>query len=144
MGMPDAVDGAGTVTFARPAPAGAHVRFQAYYDGVQVSFDQGASWRTVNNQTGEYIWGHALNVWLPVPAGATQMLVRGGYARDFYLMAATGSSGPTGAATATPMPPTPPTGILPTPVAIKGVPCTVAINGVSVSGTCSGIFSPSK
>jgi hypothetical protein len=79
------------------------------------------------------------------------MLVRGHngvgggwYARDFYLMADTGSSAPAGAPTSTPMPPMPPTGTLPTPVAIQGVPCTVTIKGVATSGTCTGTFTPAK
>jgi hypothetical protein len=42
----------------------------------------------VNNQNGAFE-GHASNAWLPVPPGATSMLLRGTsqwYARDFYVM----------------------------------------------------------
>jgi hypothetical protein len=93
MGMPEAVgDGQGNrVTFA-PAPAGAHIRFQSftndYQPSTEASFDNGATWGRVNNQNGAFE-GHASNAWLPVPPGATSMLLRGTsqwYARDFYVM----------------------------------------------------------
>jgi hypothetical protein len=162
MGMPMAINGApGTVTFGQPAPAGARVRFQAFFDDVQVSFDNGATWQNVNNVTGGYVWGHALNVWLPVPTGAQSMRVRGGngvgsgwYARDFYLMAQSGGvtppPTPTIMPTATSVPPTPtvvpptPTSIpsTPTPIPLNNTPCTVTLPAGTLTGHCSGTFTP--
>jgi endoglucanase len=47
----------------------------------------------------------------------------------------------TGAPTPTPTPtPTPSPSPSPTPISINGVPCTVTINGVQMSGTCTGTF----
>jgi hypothetical protein len=159
MAMPEAVGDYSwlgqRVTF--PAtPSGAFLRFQGFnaaYDsfagGYQISFDNGATWaHWALRPSGDNSLG---NVWQPVPAGATSAMLRGPggwYARDFYVMSLTSgaASVPTATPTAQPsptsVPPTATATAAPTPVAINAVPCTVTLNGVAQTGTCSGTFTP--
>jgi hypothetical protein len=145
MGMPEAAGdsayGLGShVTFSQPAPTGAFVRFQAFYNDVQVSFDGGATWRSVNNQpANDQHLDHALNVWLSVPAGAQQMRLRGAgdwYARDFYLMAANGASASTSAPIAARMPLD--SAPVPAPMPINSPLCMVMINDATRASVCGG------
>jgi hypothetical protein len=75
----EATDGATmTLTFPQPAPANAHLRAMVYGSGVQVSFDNGASWAAMARQPSgktpsEFgVWPY----WHPAPAGATSALIR--------------------------------------------------------------------
>jgi hypothetical protein len=164
MAMPDAAGDYSwlgqQITFA-PAPSDAHLRFQwfsannaLHATGASISFDGGASWVPLAEQTlaNAPTGGvSAINIWQPVPQGATHAILRGPagwYARDFYVMAANGvaSAPPPAQAspTDTPMPPmsTPTPASSPVPLPMNGVPCTVTINGTTRNGTCSGMFSP--
>jgi hypothetical protein len=166
MGMPDAAGDyswLGQSTSFPAAPAGAHLRFQwfsansaLHADGATISFDNGTTWSPLQEQAlSETPTGgvSAINIWQPVPQGATRALLRGPggwYARDFYVMAANGVASPPPASGASPtdtaMPPmsTPSPAASPAPLPMNGVPCTVTIDGTTRTGTCSGTFSPSN
>jgi hypothetical protein len=65
-----------TATFAAPAPANARLRFAGVGDGMQVSFDGGASWVNARrNSTGTAI-EHMSSYWMSIPAGTTSVRFR--------------------------------------------------------------------
>jgi hypothetical protein len=73
----DAASG-GRVRFARPAPAGSFLRFNAIGGKIEVSYDGGASWLPAWRQKEERDDpGHFRSYWTPVPAGAQEVLFRG-------------------------------------------------------------------
>jgi hypothetical protein len=70
-----------------------------------------------------------------------QMTNLNGWGGTLYL----DTVGWTGAPMPTPMPtptptPSPSPSPTPAPIGINGVPCTVTINGVQMTGTCTGTF----
>jgi hypothetical protein len=70
------------VAFAAPAPAGAHLRFAALGDAVDVSFDGGSRWEPARLQA--HLRSDPASFqsyWTPVPAGtgAVQFRARGGW-----------------------------------------------------------------
>jgi hypothetical protein len=68
----------GPLSFAQPAPAGSRLRFAGIGGALEVSFDGGASWEPARLQDQlRYDPGHFRSYWMPVPAGATQVLFRG-------------------------------------------------------------------
>jgi hypothetical protein len=73
-------------TFQHPAPAGARLQFSAVnalgdVPQIDLSWNDGATWQTYTPQpsTTAYVadLGLARNYWVPVPVGATHVLVRG-------------------------------------------------------------------
>ena len=85
-----AVSDSSPVSFQAPAPAGGRLRFEAWGSGIQVSFDGGASWSAAQPQAiGQaIIQDHFVSYWTPMPAGATQVRLRGGpdwTARDITI-----------------------------------------------------------
>jgi hypothetical protein len=80
----------GPVTFGRPAPADARLRFLAVSGKpVEVSLDGGATWTPATPQAAPAPRdGHARSYWHPVPAGTTQVWLRGsgGYWGDRWLV----------------------------------------------------------
>jgi hypothetical protein len=66
------------VTFDRPAPAEAHLRFAGIGQELEVSFDGGRSWTAAALQAQEsYAEEHFRSYWMPVPAGTTTVHFRG-------------------------------------------------------------------
>lgn len=157
----------GVATFAQAAPAGSFLKFAAI-GTVQVSYDGGATYHAAKKpplDASAYHEEHQTSYLDPMPAGATSArfkLAGGwygpGYARDFSVVSLSALGGPAPSptpvpptATATPVPtstPTPaPTSTpspTPSPININGAPCSVTLGGVTRSGTCSGIFTPSS
>lgn len=149
--------GATTVHFPAPAPANSFLRFSAI--GPQgtytISYDGGATWVSpaVQSQIGTHD-EHFSSYWTPVPAGTQSVMFRGKswwggdwWVRDPAIWSTNGSSAPPPpppASTPTPTPVVVPT---PTPVQqpqnITNMPCTVMMNGVPQTGTCSGTFTHS-
>ena len=73
----DSATAATPVTFQRPAPAAANLRFAAYGSGIQVSYDGGSTWANARVQPA------ALNrtdrfrsYWTPVPPGTSSVRFR--------------------------------------------------------------------
>jgi hypothetical protein len=71
-------DTPGQVTFAQPAPANAHLRFQGLGKPLQISVDGGQSWQAAQ------IMGRPIDkeehpeaYWTPIPAGTTSVQIRG-------------------------------------------------------------------
>jgi hypothetical protein len=151
--------GATTVHFPAPAPAGAFLRFSAI--GPQgstytVSYDGGATWVSpaVQAQTGKHD-EHFSSYWTPIPAGTQSVMFRGKswwggdwWVRDPAIWALSTTIPPPNTL---PSPsPTPSPSSLPTPsptpqstsMPINNMPCTVTMNGVRVTGMCSGTFTP--
>lgn len=66
------------VTFARPAPQDAHLRFAGIGNDLEVSFDDGATWQKAEVQpqlrTDE---GTFWSYWMPIPAGVSRVYFRG-------------------------------------------------------------------
>lgn len=120
-GAPDAVGddrGVGnTVQFPAPAPAGSYLRFQVYADSTangdssadySISFDGGKTWQPIKKQVTDpssTIWNVTANIWQPIPAGTTKVLLKAKgdnwYARDFTIMSL---AAPGGASAAQPRP----------------------------------------
>jgi hypothetical protein len=84
-----------TVTFGQAAPANAHLRFAAFGEAIELSFDGGATWQAAQKQAQKkddpY---HARSYWTPVPEGTTSVQVRaqailnyGWHAQDFAIWA---------------------------------------------------------
>jgi hypothetical protein len=84
-----------TVQFAAPAPPESHLRFVAAGSNLQVSFDGGGSWQPAQPRAirdGHDVNNSFLSYWTPMPAGATEVTLRGGdwfggawQARDFSI-----------------------------------------------------------
>jgi len=73
----DAQNGA-KVTFQKPAPANARLRFSGIGNNLQVSFNNGKTWQKAEIQaqekhTGEAFWSY----WTPVPVGTKTVLFKG-------------------------------------------------------------------
>jgi hypothetical protein len=66
------------VTFATPAPAGSHLQFTGIGFDLEVSFNNGATWRPVVTQHNREMhhWRYK-NYWMPIPAGTTRVDFRG-------------------------------------------------------------------
>lgn len=68
----------GPLSFPRPAPAGSHLRFSGIGNGIEVSFDGGATWRAAVIQVQETTSSdHFRTYWTPIPAGTSSVMVRG-------------------------------------------------------------------
>ncbi len=101
------------VQFNGAAPAGSKLRFSAV-GTIDVSYDNGATWQAAQRQKEEYhLADHFSSYWTPIPAGATQVMFRGGpdawferwLAKDFGVWSLnSASSAP--APTNTPLPST--------------------------------------
>lgn len=66
------------VTFDKPAPQNAHLRFAGIGNNIEVSFDGGQTWEDAQLQEQEqYADEHFRSYWTPVPAGTTEVHVRG-------------------------------------------------------------------
>ncbi|MFZ1397708.1 MAG: hypothetical protein WAS33_12455, partial [Candidatus Promineifilaceae bacterium] len=82
---------ANMVQLNQPAPAGAHLRFAAIGQSVEVSFDGGATWQAAQKNPQGNDRYHFSSYWTPIPAGSTQVLFRasgGGWqARDITVWA---------------------------------------------------------
>ena len=72
--------GTTTETLAAPAPANANLRFTAIGPNMQVSYDNGATWiNAVRADAGKaYAEEHWTSYWMPIPAGITSVMFRGG------------------------------------------------------------------
>ena len=70
---------AAELTFPRPAPAGAHLRFAGIGNALEVSLDGGATWQApqLQGQSKAPVDDHFKSYWLPVPSGTSRILVRG-------------------------------------------------------------------
>jgi hypothetical protein len=67
-----------TVTFSQPAPRNAHVRFAAFGNNIEVSFDKGASWSLAEKQAQEEANQYqTYSYWTAVPEGVTNVQLRG-------------------------------------------------------------------
>ncbi len=70
--------GANQVTFAAPAPIGSYLRFSAFGENIEVSFDNGQIWQAASRQQQTINipakWGA---YWMPVPAGTQTIRFRG-------------------------------------------------------------------
>ncbi len=66
------------VTFTSPAPANSHLQFTGIGFNLEVSFNNGATWRPAVTQHGRemYHWRYK-NYWMPIPAGTTRVDFRG-------------------------------------------------------------------
>ncbi len=66
------------VTFASPAPANSHLQFTGIGFNLEVSFNNGATWRPAVTQHGREMhhWRYK-NYWMPIPAGTTRVDFRG-------------------------------------------------------------------
>ncbi|WP_255603941.1 hypothetical protein [Oscillochloris sp. ZM17-4] len=73
-------DSEGTpVRLSSPAPSRASLRFTGMYDGIEVSFDNGTTWRPASLQqidTSQANMYHFQSYWMPIPAGTTQVYFR--------------------------------------------------------------------
>jgi len=71
--------GAPKVTFAAPAPGGANLRFDARGGNIQVSFDNGASWRAATRPAVAKADQDEVfkSYWTAMPAGATSATFKG-------------------------------------------------------------------
>ena len=69
----------GPMTFAAPAPAGAHLRFTGIGRNLAVSVDGGSTWQAAQRQAYAQQLGeeHFSSYWTPVPAGTQSVLIRG-------------------------------------------------------------------
>lgn len=79
-GQPRMIDEASDpiITFERPAPLHAHLRFSAFGNTIEVSFDKGASWHPAKKQAQEHDRRYqAYSYWTEVPAGVTDVQLRG-------------------------------------------------------------------
>jgi hypothetical protein len=66
------------VTFSQPAPRNAHIRFAAFGNTIEVSFDKGASWQRAEKQAQEEANQYqAHSYWTGVPEGVTHVQLRG-------------------------------------------------------------------
>jgi len=71
-----ATDGT-TVDFARPAPAGAFLRFSGL-GTISVSYDGGKSWQAAQEQVQrDHATDHFSSYWTPIPAGVQRVLFSG-------------------------------------------------------------------
>ncbi|MCC6179752.1 MAG: hypothetical protein IT305_30945 [Chloroflexi bacterium] len=75
-------DDAVPVEFAAPAPTDAHLRFAAIGAAIEVSYDDGATWQLAEARQVVKSPEEAFHsYWTPIPAGTTQVEVRG---RDWW------------------------------------------------------------
>lgn len=66
------------VTFPKPAPANAHLRFAGIGNDLAVSFDAGQIWQPAQLQAQEKIVDeHFRSYWMPIPAGVSSVQFRG-------------------------------------------------------------------
>ncbi len=66
------------ITFDKPAPRNAHLRFAGIGNNLEVSFDGAQTWQEAQLQEQEqYSDEHFRSYWTPVPAGTTEVHVRG-------------------------------------------------------------------
>ena len=66
------------VNLPAPVPANSFLRFDGIGANLQVSFDGGSSWAPAQIQAQiEQIDGHFQSYWMPMPAGVSQVLLRG-------------------------------------------------------------------
>ena len=114
------VDGAQTVNFVSPAPAGSNLRFSA--NGiVEVNF--GGGWQAARIQPAEKNVDRTKSYWMPIPAGTQAVQFRGQdtfngpfFAKDFSIWALASTPSPTSSPTAATGTPTA-TSTMPTPTA---------------------------
>jgi len=153
-----------TIHFPEAAPVGSYLRFSGI-GTIKVSSDGGATWQAAVRQGPHYADEHFQSYFTPIPAGTQSVLVSGTdywggswWMRDpaiWSLNASSAAPAPIPVPSLAPPPPAPsptpvasPTpAVSPTPppaIPISGMPCTVVINGVSQSGTCSGMFQPKQ
>ena len=66
------------VTFGSPAPANSHLQFTGIGFNLEVSFNNGTTWRPVVTQHNREVhhWRYK-NYWMPIPAGITRVDFRG-------------------------------------------------------------------
>jgi hypothetical protein len=149
--------GATTVHFPAPAPANSFLRFSGIgpqSNTYAVSYNGGATWVSPALQSHAAAGTHAEHFsayFTPIPAGTQTVMFRGNnwwggdwWVRDPAIWSQNGST-PAPAPAPVPTPaPTPVVVPLPTPspaaVTINNMPCTVMMNGVPQTGTCSGTF----
>lgn len=66
------------VNLASPSPANAYLRFSGIGSSLQVSYDNGATWKPAQLQAQmEQIEEHYKSYWMPIPAGISRILFRG-------------------------------------------------------------------
>lgn len=66
------------LTFAQPAPAGAHLRFSGIGNSLEISTNGGATWIAAVLQAQEETSSdHFRTYWTPIPAGVDEVLIRG-------------------------------------------------------------------
>ena len=83
----------GRIAFKAPAPADAYLRFSAIGTVLEVSFDEGTSWESVQRQIQELNdEGHFSSYFSPIPQGTSSIMLRGQdwwggpwHARDFSI-----------------------------------------------------------
>jgi len=83
----------GRIAFKTPAPPDAYLRFSAIGTALEVSFDEGTSWESVQRQTQELNdEGHFSSYFSPIPEGTSSIVLRGQdwwggpwHARDFSI-----------------------------------------------------------
>ncbi|MBE0699544.1 MAG: hypothetical protein IH586_21685, partial [Anaerolineaceae bacterium] len=73
----DAITG-GQMTLTSPAPAGANLRFSGIGESLQVSFDNGETWKEAITQAQERYSEEAFwSYWMPIPAGTKTIKFQG-------------------------------------------------------------------
>lgn len=66
------------VTFSQPAPPSAHLRFAAFGDSIEVSFDHGERWQPAEKQAQEADHQYqSSSYWTTIPEGVTAVQLRG-------------------------------------------------------------------
>lgn len=153
-GAPSWHAGHDTVTFAGPAPAGAHLRLSAIGGNIQGSFNGGATWTTLNRQPSDRANdGGMAPYWHPIPQGTISVKLRGGgwwgggWRANYAAVWSQGVTVGPPPATATPIPPTrvPTSGPIATPTptlvpttAPAGAPGFVTGAGVTPTTVAKG------
>jgi len=70
-------DSPAAVSFTRPAPAHAHVRFAAVGDGIEASFDGGRTWQRARKAAQKYNFRYKFHsYWMPIPEGVSSVRFR--------------------------------------------------------------------
>jgi hypothetical protein len=65
------------ITFERPAPANAFLRFSAWGEQLELSFDGGGTWQPARRAVQGDDDSHIYNYWTAIPAGVQSVQVRG-------------------------------------------------------------------
>ncbi len=93
------ITGEPILSFDRPAPSNAHLRFSGTGNNLQVSFDDGATWQAARYQAHGKTPGNAATFWMPIPEGVSRVQFRGErwwggdwFARDATIWAHSGSA----------------------------------------------------